>query len=690
MATKETSWLLRLVDKISGPMSKIAEKTDVATRKAMQLTQQYDRLAERSSKLTGRLGKMAIAGAAFGALAYGSLQFEQSMAKANTMANVGTQQLKAYTDQVRELSEIAPVAKTELAEGLYQTISNGVPEKNWMQFLTDSTKAAVGGQAELGGVVSVTATIIKNYGKEWSEALDIQDKIQMTAKLGKTSFEELGAALPKVSGSAAILGVTINEMMGSFSALTGVSGNTGEVSTQLGGIFRALVKPTSEATKMAEQMGMAFNASSIKDAGGLGNFLDQFKAKAEQFAKANNIDVTTVYGQFFDSEALRGLIPLLTSVNADFKSKTLEIANSAGTVDAAFKNMSETGLAQLQIMRNKFSNIIDKIVEALGPLFFIVGKVVSSILDLAQGFIKNFPVASRLSIIISGLAFGMIFFGTVISLGAIRMAMWWKQVQIAALTSSGFTGAIARMTLAMGGYLKALVMTSIGMLRWIGQMVIATTFGLAGFVSGMLGATAAQWGLNIAMTANPIGLIIVGIAALIGVVVLMIKYWDQVTDVFKRVWDFYMKYNVFSLIWKVLTLVFPALKKWGEDVFGGITDFFKEAWDWIGRIYNRFKTLLGLKGTMEISTIDKETKDKKKPELIDPDLLKSGLIDPTKTDNKDKSEAIQSRGVTSINQEINVTFNSEGQNLSIESIRNLIVQTVAGGAADGAAIALSR
>ena len=37
----------------------------------------------------------------------------------------------------------------------------------------------------------------------------------------------------------------------------------------------------------------------------------------------------------------------------------------------------------------------------------------------------------------------------------------------------------------------------------------------------------AQWALNAAMLANPIGLIIIGIAALIALVVVAIKYWDE-------------------------------------------------------------------------------------------------------------------------------------------------------------------
>lgn len=42
--------------------------------------------------------------------------------------------------------------------------------------------------------------------------------------------------------------------------------------------------------------------------------------------------------------------------------------------------------------------------------------------------------------------------------------------------------------------------------------------------------TVAQWAWNVAMTANPIGLIIVGVGALIAGIVLLIKNWDKVTE----------------------------------------------------------------------------------------------------------------------------------------------------------------
>lgn len=50
-------------------------------------------------------------------------------------------------------------------------------------------------------------------------------------------------------------------------------------------------------------------------------------------------------------------------------------------------------------------------------------------------------------------------------------------------------------------------------------------------------ATAIQTALNLAMNANPIGLIIIGVSALIGITVLLIKNWDSVVKVLKASWE---------------------------------------------------------------------------------------------------------------------------------------------------------
>ena len=92
------------------------------------------------------------------------MEFDQAMRAANTMASKGAKDFENLKKQVKELSKEVPVARDVLANGLYQTISNGVPEDNWLSFLKTSAESSVGGLANLDEVVKVTSTVIKNYG----------------------------------------------------------------------------------------------------------------------------------------------------------------------------------------------------------------------------------------------------------------------------------------------------------------------------------------------------------------------------------------------------------------------------------------------------------------------------------------------------------------------------------------------
>ena len=291
-----------------------------------------------------------------------SEEFNKAMKEANTMAGKDSAGFKQLKGEIADLAKEIPIARDQLANGLYQTISNGVPEDNWVEFLNTSARSAVGGLADINKVVGVTSTLIKNYGLEWSAAADIQDKIQLTAKNGVTSFEQLAQALPRVAGNASTLGVSINELMGIFATLTGVSGNTAEVSTQLAAIFTSLVKPSSEAAQMAAEMGIQFDAAAIKAAGGFQNFLTRLNDSVKTYAQTNGVLEQEVYGRLFGSaEALRALIPLQGELSDKFAANVSNMVNSAGTMDAAYADMSSHGEAVNQMLRNQWAAVIDVI-----------------------------------------------------------------------------------------------------------------------------------------------------------------------------------------------------------------------------------------------------------------------------------------------------------------------------------------
>ena len=324
-----------------------------------------------------------------------SRSFSAAMNAANTMAGKSGEDFARLKGQVAELSKNIPVVRDELANGLYQVISNGVPEDNWIAFLQKSAKASVGGIADLGETVKVTSTIIKNYGLSWDKAGNVQDKIQLTAKNGVTSFEQLAQALPKVTGNAATLGVSIDELMATFATLTGVSGNTAEVSTQLAAIFTALVKPSSEASKMAQQMGIEFDAAAIKAAGGMRNFLTDLDKNVKAYASKSGMLEQEIYGKLFGSaESLRALGPLTGQLAAKFNENVEAMKGSAGTIDDAFSIMSSSGAASLQILKNKFAEVGDAIASTMGGIMPVlnitaqIGNTVIAVSAMVSG-LKN-------------------------------------------------------------------------------------------------------------------------------------------------------------------------------------------------------------------------------------------------------------------------------------------------------------
>lgn len=364
---KSIKFEVQIKDAASGALRTVAVQARSADDALRKLSGQAAKAGQQLQRSFNLSAVSALATQAIGALqsSVDSMvqpyrAFEDSMATVNTMAGKNADELGALTDQVKELSKNVPIAREQLADGLYQVISNGVPQSSWIGYLTQSARAAAGGCADLGKTVTVTSTLIKNYGADWTEAGHIQDMIQTTAKNGVTSFEQLADALPRVSTNAAKLGVGMDELMAVFATTTGVTGNTAEVSTQLAAVLNSLVKPSSEAQKAAAAMGIQFDAAAIKAAGGFRNFITQLDDSVKAYATQTGELSDTIYGKLFGSaEALR-LIGSVTGEQRDTLAANIEaMKGSAGTIDAAFEQVASTATAQAQMTANARLSLTD-------------------------------------------------------------------------------------------------------------------------------------------------------------------------------------------------------------------------------------------------------------------------------------------------------------------------------------------
>lgn len=324
-----------------------------------------------------------------------SRSFSAAMKAANTMAGKSGDDFERLKDQTANLAKTIPIARDALANGLYQVISNGVPEDNWISYLEASAKSSIGGIADLGEVVKVTSTVIKNYGLEWSAAKDIQDKIQLTAKNGVTSFEQLAAALPSVTGQAAQLGVSFTEMLAVMSTLTGVTGNTAEVATQLTSVLTALTKESSKSQNMAKEMGIEFNAASIKAAGGLRNYLQELDKTVTAYSERTGQLRESIYSKLFGrAEALRLVNGLTGQMAQKFDENIAALDNSAGTMERTYSDMASTGSAKLKEMQNSWAQYTDYIASTVSGILPYLNfasqfaMTTTSVLTLRKAFVE--------------------------------------------------------------------------------------------------------------------------------------------------------------------------------------------------------------------------------------------------------------------------------------------------------------
>ena len=133
---------------------------------------------------------------------------------------------------------------------------------------------------------------------------------------------------------------------------------------------------------------------------------------------------------------------------------------------------------------------------------------------------------------------------------------------------------------------------------WLVPLVAA----IGGLVLGIKAWTAAQWLLNIALNANPIGLIVIAIAAVVAAIVVLIKNWDDVKVVVDQVTGAIVDawYWVVDVVGQIARTLF--------DIY---TWPYRKAWEYItwvmGQIINAWYALPGvvnglLSGLYEIIT----------------------------------------------------------------------------------------
>lgn len=242
---------------------RLSKQLDQAQKRAKKFSQSMAKLGSNLTKYVS----VPLAGAGVASVKF-AIDLNKSMANIATLLPKNEKAVHQLKKEIQDLSVETGTSTDDLASGMYDVISAFGDTAEKMDTLRIANKAAIAGMSTTKEAVNFLSTATKGYNLTSAEMISkFSDLAFLTVKMGVTTFPELAASMGKVIPLAGTLNVKEEELFGTMATLTGVTGNTAEVSTQLASIFSAMLTPTKDMQKMVKKLGFESASAMVKQIG---------------------------------------------------------------------------------------------------------------------------------------------------------------------------------------------------------------------------------------------------------------------------------------------------------------------------------------------------------------------------------------------------------------------------------------
>ena len=357
------------------------------------------------------------AATAFASAAKSSYDFEKEFQKnILEVATISTQVEGSMTDfmnRVMAITQEIPVKAPEAAKALYQIVSAGHDGADGINVLEVAARSAIGGMTDTATAADAITTLINAYKLSASDAERVSDQLFTTARLGKTTFGELGQSIAQVAPIAASYGVEMDQVLAAVATLTKSGTPTAQAMTQI----RASIIGASKVLGDG-----AFNTRTFQE--GL----------AEIAARAGGSE-SKLRELIPEVEAVNGVLGL-TGIKAQDAAEHLKAMNdSTGATSAAFELMMNDVDKQMTLLSNNIQ-------AALRPMGQAILKEVSEVATAFNEAFENGDVERAIK-----------------SLGDLIVIVTGAFI--------GYKGAVTASTVAQNIHTKALVVSRLASIQHI-------------------------------------------------------------------------------------------------------------------------------------------------------------------------------------------------------------------------------
>jgi TP901 family phage tail tape measure protein len=343
-------------------------------RQVQTQSQQTERAVEGLSRAFGGLAAAFGAGFALTKVIADVKELDTNLRRLGTVGgNVAAldKGLGALSDRLDGVAN-----KAELAAASYQALSAGFTETGAnLRVVEAATKAAVGGLADITGVVDVTTKVLNSYNMSGDQAAKVTDSISKAVELGQVQWSDYTSQLGRVASIAAIAGVSLDEV-NAFVAAATKNGATAEVAfTGLGASLATIIKPTKESAKAAQALGINWTLAGLRGEG--------FESLMNQLAKAMESNTEKATEMVGGQEAVRGAFAAAAKGGKDYAMILEGLGGAAGKTDADFQTMKGSLENTLKALDTSFKNLSEALGTAFGPTVVIA---VQDITKAVNGF----------------------------------------------------------------------------------------------------------------------------------------------------------------------------------------------------------------------------------------------------------------------------------------------------------------
>lgn len=537
--------------------------TDKARRAAEQQAKAQGAFKANKETLANTSMYAGMTGAAVGGGIMASVKtgmdFEAAMSRVGAVSRATDEDLARLSAQAKELGRTTVWSSSQAAEGMQYLAMAGFKVDDMLETMPGMLSLASAGQIELGEAADIASNILTGFGMQAGDMGRVGDVLTNTFTSSNTSLAGLGETMKYAAPIAKSTGASLEEAA-AMAAKLGDAGIQGTMAgTTLRSVMLRLSAPSAAGAKELKKLGVA-----TKDAAGnLRPFEDILADLEKAMGSYTQAEKTAAVKTIFETEAMSGAMVLMEQAGSGALQKFTESIKETGAAERVAGKQTDNLKGDMAGLSSATEGLAISVYETLQPTLRELAQGATKVISKVQEWTQANPKLTKvLTLVAAGVG--------ALTAAALPALMIFKTMQfVFAALKAPILGLnvllksqTARLILSKGAWLAQ----KTAMLIWRGAALA-----VSGAMKLLRGA---QIALNWAMRANPIGLVITLLGALVAAGIYVYKNWDTIKQKAIELWTAFKE--KFPGLADIAQTAFDNVMSIVEGVkktFGGIIDF---------------------------------------------------------------------------------------------------------------------